>query len=69
MLRLPFLPAWTTLNTITFHHAFTEAKVTMNSGNGSTAVDISQSTISGVAILLLRLRQRHLSTTTEVQQQ
>jgi hypothetical protein len=37
------------LNTITFHHAFTEAKVTMSSGNGSTAVGGFSSTISGIA--------------------
>jgi hypothetical protein len=37
------------LGTITFHHAFTEAKVTMSSGNGSTAVGGFSSTISGIA--------------------
>jgi hypothetical protein len=37
------------LGTITFHHAFTEAKVTMSSGNGSTVVDGFSSTISGIA--------------------
>ena len=37
------------LGTITFHHAFTEAKVTMGSGNGSTVVNGFSSTISGIA--------------------
>jgi len=37
------------LGTITFHHAFTEAKVTMSSGNGSTVMNGFSSTISGIA--------------------
>ena len=37
------------IGTITFHHVFTQAKVTMSSSNGSTAVEGFSSTISGIA--------------------
>lgn len=37
------------IGTITFHHVFTQAKVTMSSSNGSTAVEGFSSTISDIA--------------------
>ena len=52
------------IGTITFHHAFTEAEVTMTSGNGSTVVGGFASTISGIANSAATLRATGTYTTT-----